>query len=93
MEISFRIVNVSVIIIIIYQLSIIHFVRLDSHKQLHAHLLQYHDVGDAYYFVSDGKYMYVLYLSLDEFKKLNNEAIKEKYRFFSFGDCMFISNE
>lgn len=36
------------------------------------------DTTDAYYFVSDGKYMYVLYLSLDEFKKLDNEAIKEK---------------
>ena len=36
------------------------------------------DTTDAYYFVSDGKYMYVLYLSLDEFKKLDNETIKEK---------------
>ena len=36
------------------------------------------DTTDAYYFASDGKYMYVLYLSLDEFKKLDNDNIKQE---------------
>lgn len=38
----------------------------------------YDDTTDSYYIVSDGKYMYILYMSVADFNKLNKEDIYER---------------
>lgn len=38
----------------------------------------YDDTTNSYYIVSDGKYLYVLYMTLSDFRKLNVDTITEK---------------
>ena len=33
----------------------------------------YDDTTDAYYLISDGKYLYIIYMSEEEYKKVYNE--------------------